>query len=383
MATAQERVVATESDSEEEKAPRPAKRQRTSSPFADRSDAWFREAYGCRRSSFSFLCDLVERHWSDVNGRVAAQPPSSSIRDRVAVTIYYLTHSGGLEAAAEAHGMTPTAANRYIWQVIEVLLSRMVKTAYFRLPKSDTDWTRLSTAFEALCGFPDCCLAVGGLLVEIQRPRDWEGWYCSKNFPAENVQLVVDAQCRIRSMDVRPGSVTDRETLNYSRFGRNLAEMLPEGKHIVGHAGFLLSKQVMVPYPATNSLSPAEKLFNKRQATTQRTVKRTREMLKKRFRILQKPLDQKTEDGDAATTQMAKVISTAIVLHNVLVDLDDLVELDSSLEDDTDEEDANEGSEAEDSAGEAEERDEHAEDQRDRVKKYLFDNRAYLARHYG
>jgi hypothetical protein len=220
------------------------------------------------------------------------------------------------------------------------------------------------------------------MLVEIERPRQWEGWYCSRHFPAENVQLVVDAQFRVRSMDVRPGGITDRETLRYSRFGRNLGEILPDGKHIVGHEGYALSKHVIVPYPVHGVLSADEKLFNRLQGTTQRAVKRTGEMIKKRFRILQAPLSQRTEDGDAATTQMAQVISATIVLHNVLVDLDDLVEVESSLGDDTDEEDMDEDSDLEDS-DQDESMEEDAAAQRDRIKNYVYVHRERILNRYG
>ncbi|KAG3048380.1 hypothetical protein PI124_g24342, partial [Phytophthora idaei] len=263
--------------------------------------------------------------------------------------------------------MTLSAATRYVWQVVHVLLSDAVKAKYFNFPTSDEGWSKLSDEFEAICGYPNCCLAIGGMLVEIERPRQWEGWYCNKNFPAENVQLVVDTQFRVRSMDIRPGGITDKETLRYSRFGRSLPEILPEGKHIVGHAGYSLSKFVTVPYPVSNTMSAAERLFNSLQETTQRAVKRTIEMIKKRFCLLQSPLKQRTEDGDAATTQMAQIISAAIVLHNVLVDLDDLVGVDSSLGDDTDEEDVDEDSDSEGSDLD-ENMHEDAAAQRDRVK---------------
>ncbi|OWZ16317.1 hypothetical protein PHMEG_0009899 [Phytophthora megakarya] len=276
--------------------------------------------------------------------------------------------------------MTTTAATRYVWQVVDVLLCDAVKGEFFTFPTSYEDWSKLSAEFEAICGYPNCCLAIGGMLVEIETPRQWEGWYCSKDFAAENVQLVVDAQCRVRSMDVRPGGITDKETLRYSRFGRSLAQILPEGKHIVGHAGYSLSKFVVVPYPVTNSMADDERRFNYLQEMTQRVVKRTAEMIKKRFRILQSPLKQKTEDGDAATTKMAQIISTAIVLHNVLVDLDDLVEADSSMEDDTDEEDMNENSEDSDLD---ESMDEDIAAQRGRIKDYLYVNRDQMTKYFG
>lgn len=359
---------------------RASKRRRLSvSPLDELS---FHSTFGMRRASFDWICALVARHWLEMHHPIGTNSPFQ-LRERVAVAVFYLTHCSGFTDAAETFAMSIAAAYRYVWQVVDVLLCNSVKSQYFTLPTSDEDWGRLGDGFEAICGYPSCCcLAIGGMLVEIERPRQWEGWYCRKQFPAENVQLVVDAQCRVRSMDVRPGGITDKETLRYSRFGRNMAEILPEGTHIVGHTGYLLSKFVVVPYPVTNTMSEGERLFNRLQTTTQRTVKRTAEMIKKRFRILQAPLRQKTEDGDAATTQMAQVISASMVLHNVLVDLDDLVETDSSLGDDTDEEDMEEDSDSEDSDMD-ESTDQDAATLRDRIKEYLDVNRDHILKRFG
>ncbi|RLN71791.1 hypothetical protein BBJ29_003745 [Phytophthora kernoviae] len=340
-------VVQATSNSLTDASDRASKRRRLCISLIERDDASFRLTFGCHRQSFAFICSLVELHWPETNRLIGNS--RFSLQDRVAVTIYYLTHCGSLEDAASAHGMTATAASRYVWQVVDVLLLDSVKAKYFQLPTTNEEWSQLSDEFEKICGYPNCCLAIGGMLVEIQQPRQWEGWYCSKNYPAENVQLVVDSKFQVRSMDVRPGGITDKETLRYSRFGRNLAEILPEGKHIIGHGEYNLSNQVVVPYPVTSTMSMAEKMFNSLQSTTQRVVKQASEMIKKRFRILQMPLTQRTEDGDAATTRMAQVISSAIVLHNVLIDLNDLVEIDSSLGDDTDEEDMDNDSDAENS----------------------------------
>ncbi|KAG6585005.1 uncharacterized protein IUM83_08401 [Phytophthora cinnamomi] len=353
-----------------EPAPRSPKRRRLSLSPLQMDDVLFRSTFGMKRASFDWICAFIGRQWVEIHRPISCNS-QFQLRERVAVAVYYLTHCLELEQAADVFGMAPSAAERYVWQVVDVLRSDAVKAQFFAFPSTDEGWSKLSDEFEAICGYPNCCLAVGGMLVEIERPRHWGGWYCSKHFPAENVQLVVDAQFRVRSMDVRPGGVTDRETLRYSRFGRNLAEILPEGKHIVGHAGYSLSNHVVVPYPVSDAMSAAEKLFNGLQSTTQRVVKRTEEMIKKRFRILQKPLRQKTEEGDAATTQMAQVISTAIVLHNMLVELGDLVESDSSLGDDTDDEDMDEDSDSEDS--DLDDRmDEDAADQRDRIKEFVL-----------
>lgn len=358
-----------------------SKRRRLALYPLERDGIPFKRTFGMRHESFDRICALVARYWTQINRPIDATS-QFQLRERVAVTIYYLVHDNTLENVAEVFEMTKNAAAQYVWQVVDVLVSDAVKVEFFSFPTSNEGWNKLSDEFEAICGYPNCCLAIGGMLVEIERPRQWEGWYCSKHFPAENVQLVVDAKFRVRSMDVRPGGITDRETLRYSRFGRNLTNILPEGKHVVGHAGYSLSKSVVVPYPATSSMSAEEKLFNSLQMTTQKTVKRTEEMIKKRFRILQSPLRQKTEDGDVATRRMAQIISSAIVLHNLLVDLDDLVEVDSSIGDDTDEEEMDDVSGSEDSDLD-EDMDDNAADIRDDIKDYLYVNRDRILTHFG
>ncbi|KAG3126643.1 hypothetical protein PC128_g27198 [Phytophthora cactorum] len=146
-----------------------------------------------RRVSFDWICTLVARHWMEIHHPIGANS-RFQLQGRVAVTVYYLTHCSDLKHAAETFDMTLSAATRYVWQVVHVLLSDAVKAKYFNFPTSDEGWSKLSDEFEAICGYPNCCLAIGEMLVEIERPRQWEGWYCNKNFSAENVQLVVDAQ---------------------------------------------------------------------------------------------------------------------------------------------------------------------------------------------
>ena len=48
--------------------------------------------------------------------------------------------------------------------------------------------------FESMIGFPLTCGAIDESIIEIQRPCDFEGWYCRKGYPALNIQAVVDAK---------------------------------------------------------------------------------------------------------------------------------------------------------------------------------------------
>lgn len=143
-----------------ETSPRSPKRRRLSLSPLQIDDVLFRSTFGMKRSSFDWICAFINRQWTQIH-----RPISSSSRfqlqERVAVALYYLTHCIELEQAAEKFDVTPSAAERYVWQVVDVLLSDGVKAQCFTSPSSDEGWSRLSDGFEAICGYPNCCLAVG------------------------------------------------------------------------------------------------------------------------------------------------------------------------------------------------------------------------------
>ena len=105
------------------------------------------------------------------------------------------------------------------------------------LPRSDGEWQELADGFERICQFPDACLAVDGTLLEIERPHDYEGWYCRKGYPAINVQGVVDYKRRFRSYAMRPGAENDKGVFNRSEFGRTIHQQLPPNTYFVFFRG--------------------------------------------------------------------------------------------------------------------------------------------------
>lgn len=75
------------------------------------------------------------------------------------------------------------------------------------------------------------------------------------------MQAIVDADKRFRNYSIRPGSFNDQMILNYSNFGRNVSDVLPLGKVLLGDSGYKLRSWMMVPYDDTRkSLTPAEAL---------------------------------------------------------------------------------------------------------------------------
>ncbi|KAG6955276.1 hypothetical protein JG688_00011944, partial [Phytophthora aleatoria] len=90
--------------------------------------------------------------------------------------------------------------------------------------------------------------ALDGSLIEIERPEKFDGFYCRKCYPALNVQEIVSGDILLLSVEVRPGSWSDRKCWLYSAIGRTLYNVIPPGTHFIGDAGYALLPGLMVPY---------------------------------------------------------------------------------------------------------------------------------------
>lgn len=333
------------------------------------NDGWFVDQFRCTRSSFDYILDIINKNWLYSNDPIGLQA-TFLIRERVAVALHYLAHSGNIAQSGKMFGMAKASAHRYLWQLIRVL-ENSIKPIFVTLPTTTVEWQQLCNGFEAICGFPRTCLAIDGSLFEIERPVDYEGWYCRKLFPALNVQLVVDYKGVVRSFDFRPGSANDKAVFNYSDFGKNIDKIVPKGMHIVADAGYKLTRRVMIPYPITDDMEPDESLYNYLHSRTRITVERVIGMIKNRFRILKMPLNQKNQGatGLPATTQMARIVQSCIILHNIFCHLQD--PFTSNL--DVDSTNIAEPAQRDDEGGSN--FDAQGQNVRDAIKQYLFMNK--------
>src|SRR6185312_13060827 len=64
------------------------------------NNGWFLDQFRCSRASFDFICKLVEQHWLAVNDDINLNAVFF-IRERVAVTLHFLTHSGNIVSSAK------------------------------------------------------------------------------------------------------------------------------------------------------------------------------------------------------------------------------------------------------------------------------------------
>jgi hypothetical protein len=293
-------------------------------------DGWFRDTFRCSWASFNEIVSLIEREWDSFHGPIHHNA-KFFVRYHVAVCIHYLTRSGAVVDSAKVFGMGKASAIRFIDQVLDIVIDRL-GPRFIYLPQSDEEWQQLSEGFEQVCSFPDACLAVDGTLIQIERPFDYEGWYCRKGWPAINVQGVVDFKRRFRSYAMRPGAENDKGVFNRSEFGKTIHQLLPQNKTILADAGYQLFRHCMTPYDIHDGMTQEEKHYNHLHSCTRIIVENAFGILKNRFRRFKAPLNQKgnLDNGwrperrqKTASSQAARIIRACLVLHNIYIDLRD------------------------------------------------------------
>ena len=165
-------------------------------------------------------------------------------------------------------------------------------------------------------GHPNVSLAIDGSIFYIERPSDFEGWYCKSGDPAVSVQCFVDANKRIRSFDIRAGSNNDQSMWDMSFIGQFAKQLVPSGLIILADAGYKLLDYMMVPYPELGgraTLTPEQRHYNYVHSRLRIVVEVTFGWLKNRFRSLKGPLNRTHKSNSLD-------IASAFVVHNLLID---------------------------------------------------------------
>lgn len=173
------------------------------------STGWFHTKLRCDKSSFLKIYKLV------ASSTVRQPAPNSKHKliKRVALTMLFLARGGTEDSAATILGVSRSRAVEYVNQVLDTLdcLSRQ----YIRMPTA-AELPAVEAGFYRVGGFPGVVGAIDGTLIKIPRPADYEGWYSRKNYPALNVQAVVDSTGYFRSLSIRAGSTNDQSLWNGS-----------------------------------------------------------------------------------------------------------------------------------------------------------------------
>lgn len=118
----------------------------------------------------------------------------------------YLAQGGQMDQAASTLGISRSRAVVYINEMLQVLDKMAARCV--TMPTLE-ELSAVEGGFEGIAGFSGVIGAIDGTLIAIPHPREFEGWYCRKNFPAVNVQTIVDHMGAFRSISIRVGSNID------------------------------------------------------------------------------------------------------------------------------------------------------------------------------
>ncbi|KAF0729772.1 hypothetical protein Ae201684P_015480 [Aphanomyces euteiches] len=192
--------------------------------------------------------------------------------------------------------------------------------SWIRLPQSKVCWRIVEDGFRSKRSIPGIVGAVDGTLIEINRPKDFDGFYNRHGDPSFNVQAIVDHVGKFMSVDIRPGSFSDKKIWKLSYFGRNVRSLIPPGCFIVGDAGYCLFPWLIIPYmphEEGGKLTAMQRHFNFVLSSSRMVVECAFGRLKERFRILKGVMAEK------AIEKSCSVIMACMVLHNILLELND------------------------------------------------------------
>lgn len=127
--------------------------------------------------------------------------------------------------------------------------------------------------FFEVAGFPCVVGAVDGTHIRIQGPCVHEEVYVNRHlYHSINVQVVVDASCRIRNVVARwPGSTHDSRIFTESTLPIKLADGVYDGL-LLGDSGYTCQPWLMTPFLSPSSA--AEVRYNTAHTTTRSIVER-------------------------------------------------------------------------------------------------------------
>ncbi|KAM7297953.1 putative nuclease HARBI1 [Ixodes scapularis] len=167
----------------------------------------------------------------------------------------------------------------------------------------------LQEQFFDVAGFPCVVEAVDGTHIRIQGPRVHEEVYVNRHlYHSINVQVVVDASCRIRNVVARwPGSTHDSRIFTESTLSVKLADGVYDGL-LLGDSGYTCQPWLMTPFLSPSSA--AEVKYNTAHTTTRSIVERTIGQLKRRFHCLHAELRMEP-------SRCCDIIMACCVLHNL------------------------------------------------------------------
>nr|CAI5827338.1 unnamed protein product [Callosobruchus analis] len=179
--------------------------------------------------------------------------------------------------------------------------------------------------YENLWNFPNYVASIDGKHVRIKCPKKTGSkYYNYKGFFSVVLQALVDAHYKFLSVDVGAyGRQSDSGVFSESNLFQHIqipGSTMTLPYVILGDQGYPLKKYLLRPYPTGTAERPREtEIYNYRLSRARRTVECAFGILVSKWRCLKTELQVEPHHVD-------KLVLTACLLHNILIDKEGLDE---------------------------------------------------------
>jgi DDE superfamily endonuclease len=258
--------------------------------------------------------------------------------EQLGIFLYSVSTDLSMRKLAERFQRSTETINRTFHKVMHHFLWPEFYKAFVTFPTESTpvpDYIEDNNSFFPY--FKDCIGAVDGSHIPISPPENQRAPFRNrKGFLSQNVLAVCDFDAKFTMvLSGWEGSVAD-STLWLE--GRRIGALpTPEGKYLLGDAGFANCDTCITPYrgvryhlkewaSANKSPQNKEELFNLRHSRLRNVIERSFGILKGRFKILTIPRAFKIE-------AQARIVPALCVLNNILINIREEIDLELEAED--------------------------------------------------
>ncbi|POM64030.1 Hypothetical protein PHPALM_20502 [Phytophthora palmivora] len=304
---------------------------------AQRSPKAFKKTLRCTPDSFNGLIRLLEPLYYQKYGFPGQNTQYRFEFGLAALLTYYGNGCGidgdGIGGAAAHLGMSRTVAMGYIKRLEDLLYALMPDVIYFPAPTAEDEWDDLVERFSRRgSDFPDVACVFDGTIIKTRRPHDHMGFYDKNGKTSYNCLAVIDYRENFRYLGVFSGSNADQGMWNQSEvLGPRARYLCPPGINWLGDAGLKIWPFLTVLFHERRGkrLNRKQRCFNFHLSSTRILVECVFGKLKGRFKVLNGVTDRHSH------AKNARMICTAAVLHNWLIDIGDNIDFGSKRDDES------------------------------------------------
>ncbi|XP_050309171.1 uncharacterized protein LOC126745385 [Anthonomus grandis grandis] len=266
------------------------------------------------------LCQVAPKiQKEDTNYRQAISP-----MDRLLLTLRFLATGDSYHSLMYLLKISVPSISRIIPEVCRVIAE--VLKDKLKMPQSREEWLITGHQFTNLWNFPTCTGVMDGKHIMIQAPKhSGSEFYNYKSFFSVVVFIVANTNYEVMYFNVgSQGRITVGGVFDNTRFKKMLYENtlnLPELEPLPGRTkavpfvflgddAFLLSPNLLKPYPGTQKKGSSKRILNYRLSRARRISENVFGIMSARFRVLGKPM--------LLEPDRVELVAACVYLHNFL-----------------------------------------------------------------